>query len=168
MNRDPEFVPALCLLANTRLYLLWLNDRSAPHLDLAKKALEAAARLQPDSGDVHFTRGLLYYRGSRDYGPALAEFALAQRSSPNDASAPFLIGMVERRQGRWEQCLQHIQVLQPHLINLAALSIKQPKGMRRLLGHHIPHEFIDMIPEQPGVGDFKISLYSAFESFNYE
>ncbi len=98
--RDPEFVPALCRLANTYLYLFWLNDRSAPHVELAKKALEAAARLQPDSSEVHFTRGLLYYRGSRDYGPALAEFALAQRSWPNEPYAPWFIGMVERRRGQ--------------------------------------------------------------------
>jgi tetratricopeptide (TPR) repeat protein len=115
--RDPAFVPALCKLADTRLYLFWLNDRSAPHVDLAKKALEAAARLQPDAGEVHYARGLLYYRGSLDYGPALAEFALAQRSLPNDPSAPFLIGMVERRQGRWDESIQHIQkaqALDPH------------------------------------------------------
>jgi len=115
--RDPAFVPALCRLANTHLYLFWVNDRSAPHVDLAKKALEAAARLQPDAGEVHFTRGLLYYRGSLDYGPALAEFALAQRNLPNDAFAPFLIGMVQRRQGRWDEAIQHIQqslALDPH------------------------------------------------------
>ncbi|MFL6514679.1 MAG: FlgO family outer membrane protein [Chthoniobacterales bacterium] len=117
VSRDPEFVPALCRLANTHLYLFWLNDRSAAHVDLAKKALEAAARLQPDAGEVHFTRGLLYYRGSLDYEPALAEFALAERSSPNDAYAPFLIGMVKRRQGRWDESIQHIQqslALDPH------------------------------------------------------
>ncbi|MFL6537075.1 MAG: FlgO family outer membrane protein [Chthoniobacterales bacterium] len=117
VSRDPEFVPALCRLANTHLYLFWLNDRGAPHVDLAKKALEAAARLQPDSSEVHFTRGLLYYRASLDYGPALAEFALAQRSSPNDAFTPFLIGMVKRRQGRWDESIQHIQqslALDPH------------------------------------------------------
>ena len=115
--RDPAFVPALCKLANTYLYLHWLNDRSAPHVDLAKKALEAAARLQPDAGEVHFTRGLLYYRASLDYGPALAEFALAQRSLPNDASVPFLIGMVERRQGHWDDSIRHVEqaiALDPH------------------------------------------------------
>ena len=115
--RDPAFVPALCKLANTYLYLHWLNDRSAPHVDLAKKALEAAARLQPDAGEVHFTRGLLYYRASLDYGPALAEFALAQRSLPNDASVPFLIGMVERRKGHWDDSIRHVEqaiALDPH------------------------------------------------------
>ena len=121
--RDPAFVPALCKLADTYLYLYWLNDRSAPYVDLAKKALEAAARLQPDAGEVHRTRGLLYYRGSLDYGPALAEFALAQRSLPNDASIPFLIGMVERRQGHWDESVRHIRQaveLDPH--NVALIS----------------------------------------------
>ena len=121
VTRDPAFVAALCKLAATHLYLHWLNDRSAPHVDLAKKALEAAARLQPDAGEVHLTRGLLYYRGSLDYAPALAEFALAQRSLPNDASIPFLIGMVERRQGHWDESIRHIEQavrLDPHNIPL--------------------------------------------------
>ncbi len=123
VTRDPAFVPALCKLADTYLYLYWLHDRSAPYVDLAKKALEAAARLQPDAGEVHRTRGLLYYRGSLDYGPALAEFALAQRSLPNDASIPFLIGMVERRQGHWDESIRHIRQaveLDPH--NVALIS----------------------------------------------
>jgi TolB-like protein/Flp pilus assembly protein TadD len=123
ITRDPAFVPALCKLADSYLYLYWLNDRSAPYVDLAKKALEAAARLQPDAGEVHRTRGLLYYRGSLDYGPALAEFALAKRSLPNDASVPFLTGMVERRQGHWDESIRHIEQaveLDPH--NVALIS----------------------------------------------
>ena len=117
VSRDPAFIPALCRLAQTHLYLHWVNDRSAPHVELAKKALDAAARLQPDAGEVHFARGILYYRGSRDYGPALAEFALAQRSLPNDAAVPFLIAMVERRQGRWDDAIRHAEgaiALDPH------------------------------------------------------
>src|SRR4051812_7604766 len=117
VSRDPGFVPALCRLANPHLELFWLNDRRLAHVDLAKKALVAAARLHPHAGEVHFSRGLLYCRGSLDCEPALAEFALAGRSSPNDAYAPFLIGMVKRRQGRWDEAIQHIQqslALDPH------------------------------------------------------
>jgi TolB-like protein/class 3 adenylate cyclase len=105
--RDPGFVPALCKLANTQLYLHWLNDHTEPHVDLAKNAIEAAARLQPDAGEVHLARALLYYRGSLDYEPALAELALARRGLPNDASIPFLIGMINRRQGKWDESIHH-------------------------------------------------------------
>jgi serine/threonine-protein kinase len=127
VTRDPDFVNALCRLAEVHLYLFYLNDRSAPHVDLAKKALEAAARLQPDAGEVHLTRGLLYYRGSLDYGPALAEFALARRSLPNDADVPFFIGMIERRQGHWDESIRHVEqavALDPHnVIYISELAV---------------------------------------------
>jgi adenylate cyclase len=105
--RDPGFVPALCKLAITHLYLHWLNDHAEPHVGLAKNAIEAAARLQPDASEVHLAQAILHYRGSLDYEPALAELALAQRGMPNDASIPFLIGMINRRQGKWEESIHH-------------------------------------------------------------
>jgi TolB-like protein/Flp pilus assembly protein TadD len=110
VGRDSNFVPALCALARAHLYLHWqVADPIAGHLELGRKALDAAARLQPDSGDVHWTRGLYYYHGSRDYAPALAEFALAKRSSPNDPNIPFSIAIVERRQDHWEESTRHIE-----------------------------------------------------------
>ena len=105
--RDPGFVPALCKLANTHTYLHWLNDHAEPHVDLAKNAIEAAARLQPDAAEVHLARALLYYHGSLDYEPALTELALAQRGLPNDASIPFYFAMIKRRQGKWEESIHH-------------------------------------------------------------
>jgi TolB-like protein/class 3 adenylate cyclase/Flp pilus assembly protein TadD len=109
VRRDPAFVSALCRLAGRYLYLHWINDRSAPYLELAKKTLEAAARLQPDAGEVHLTRGLLYYRGFLDYELALAELNLARRSLPNEAFVPHMTAMVERRRGRWEDAIRHSQ-----------------------------------------------------------
>ena len=119
-NRDPTFVPALCALVRVHMYLHWqIADPMAGHLEAAKKALEAAERVQPDSGDVHLTRSLFYYYGSRDYKAALAELALAQPSLPNDPNVPFSIGMIERRQDKWADSTLHIeQALQrdPHNI----------------------------------------------------
>ena len=110
VSRDPTFVPALCALVRAHLYLHWqVADPIAGHLELGKKALDAAARLQPDSGDLHWTRGLYYYYGSRDYASALAEYALAKRSLPNDANIPFSIAIVERRQDNWEESTRLIE-----------------------------------------------------------
>src|SRR5438552_2280036 len=110
VSRDPTFVPALCALVRAHLYLHWqVADPIAGHLELGKKALDAAARLQPDSGDLHWTRGLYYYYGSRDYASALAEYALAKRSLPNDANIPFSIATVERRQDNWEESTRLMQ-----------------------------------------------------------
>src|SRR5207237_9605383 len=99
-----------CALVRAHLYLHWqVADPIAGHLELGKKALDAAARLQPDSGDLHWTRGLYYYYGSRDYASALAEYALAKRSLPNDYNIRFSIATVERRQDNWEESTRLIE-----------------------------------------------------------
>ena len=107
ISRDPAFVSALCVLATTHTYLYWLSDHTAPHIELAKKALEVAARLQPNAGEVHLARAFLYYYGSLDYALALAELASAQQGLPNEAWIPFITAMIERRQGKWEESIHH-------------------------------------------------------------
>ena len=104
MARDPTFVPALCLLARAHGRMFFNNfDASPERLELAAKALDAAARLQPDGGEVHLARGLLHYWGTRDYEAALHELALAKRTLPNEAEVVYYSGLIQRRQGRWEE-----------------------------------------------------------------
>src|SRR6266700_7113072 len=57
-QRDPSFALAYCALAKTQCDLFsvtgaGLTDLSRTHLELAKKAAEAALRVRPDSGDAH-------------------------------------------------------------------------------------------------------------------
>jgi TolB-like protein/Flp pilus assembly protein TadD len=107
---DPAFVPALCLLARSHLQFYWFNyDHTDARLNKAKKAIDTAALLQPDAGEVHFARALLYYWGSRDYAPALAELSLAHRAMPNDGNVVYFIGVVGRRQGLWEDSVRHME-----------------------------------------------------------
>jgi TolB-like protein/class 3 adenylate cyclase/Tfp pilus assembly protein PilF len=110
VSRDRFFVPALCKLATTHLYLYWINaDHTPARRDMAKNALDAAARLQPDDGEVHLTRALFYYWGSRDYGQALAELDLARRSRPNDPRTFAFSGYIERRQGKWAEATRDLE-----------------------------------------------------------
>jgi serine/threonine-protein kinase len=119
-SRDPAFVPALCRLASLHLYLYWLNvDHTPARVDIARKALDAAAQLQPDGGEVRVTRALYYYWGARDYGAALAELTLAKGSLPNNSQIFALSGFIERRKGNWDDAARHIEqavVLDPHNI----------------------------------------------------
>ena len=110
VRRDPNFVPALCALVRTHLYLHWIvPDPVAGHVELARNALEAATRLQPDSGEVHLTRASFYYQGSRDYDAALHELVLAKPSLPNSPEVPYVAAIIERRQNKWELSTRHLE-----------------------------------------------------------
>ena len=108
--RDPAFVPALCLLARAHLEIYWFNlDHTEARLNLAGKALDAAARAQPEAGEVHLARAVRFYWVSRDYVSALAELALARRSLPNDADTLQFLAFIERRQGQWDESIRHLE-----------------------------------------------------------
>ena len=110
--RDPGFLTAICLLAQNHLYLHWISaDRSVDHLALARQAIAEAERLQPNSPDVHLTRGVLHYWGARNYASALAELSIAQRSLPNDTRVLFFISLIERRQNNWTAATHRMEQL---------------------------------------------------------
>jgi len=133
--RDPAFVPALCQLAFAHLEAYWWNhDHTPKRLELARTAIEAAARLQPDAGEVHRARAQFYYWGHRDYAPALAELALARRSLPNDADVLVFQGAVARRQGHWEQSIRTTEdglVLDPRNPRIAGELARAYHALRR-------------------------------------
>ncbi|MDP9111774.1 MAG: FlgO family outer membrane protein, partial [Candidatus Eremiobacteraeota bacterium] len=110
VTRDPFFVAAFCLLAQIHLDLYWTNhDHTPVRLELATKALNTAARLDPDRGEVHLARARLYYHGHRDYAGALRELALARRSLPNDSTVALTTGAIERRQGQLAEATSHME-----------------------------------------------------------
>jgi serine/threonine-protein kinase len=110
VSRDPKFVPALCALVRAQVYLHWqAADPGTEHLDAAKRALDAAERVQPDAGELHLARALYFYQGSRNYSSALAELALARSSLPNDPNVAFTTALIERRQNNWTDSTLHIE-----------------------------------------------------------
>ncbi len=108
--QDSAFVPALCLLARGHFELFWNNyDHTPARLELGKTALDRAARLQPDAGEVHLTRGIFHYWGARDYSRALEELAIARRALPNNSDIVYFSGAIARRQGRWEESTRFLE-----------------------------------------------------------
>jgi serine/threonine-protein kinase len=87
---------------------VWFNVDPLRTSRAARKALEAAARIRPDDGELRMSLAYQHYWGARDYEPALAEAALARRALPNDAGVLILLGAIERRQGRWAESTQHL------------------------------------------------------------
>jgi TolB-like protein len=111
VRRDPNFIPALVALARNHLYLYWQGDHSTADLEAARRTIEQAATLKPDSGEVHRARALYHYWGERDYDAALRELALAQKELPNDSDILFLVAMIERRQGKFAEARAKLETV---------------------------------------------------------
>ena len=107
--RDASFVPWLCSSARAHLEIYWFNlDHTQARLGLASKALDAAARLQPEAGEVHLARAIRYIGeaaitfGSPGSGPRPSLL-------PNDADTLQFLAFIERRQGQWNESIRHLE-----------------------------------------------------------
>jgi tetratricopeptide (TPR) repeat protein len=108
---DPAFLLAYCWLARAHdsIYFLKPIDHTPARLALAKSAIDAAFRLQPDSAEAHLALAWHLYWGYFDYDRARAEIALAGRTLPNNPRVFELQGLMDRRQGLWPQAVHNLE-----------------------------------------------------------
>jgi tetratricopeptide (TPR) repeat protein len=108
--RDPRFLRAWCLLSRVHSVAYFRgHDHTPARLDLAKAALDRAMRLQPDAGEIHLALANYYYHGFRDYKRARSELALARRTLPNNVDVFLYTGLIDRREGRWEEATRNME-----------------------------------------------------------
>jgi len=108
--RDPSFFDAYCQLAfaHDALYFFG-DDHTSARLALAEAALQAASRLRPDAGETRLARGQNLYWAYGDYDGALAELEVARQTLRNDPRIFDLTGLIQRRQGRWEESTRNLE-----------------------------------------------------------
>ena len=110
LARDPDFLLAHCLLANTHGFIYFYGlDHTPARVALAEAAVNAASRLRPDAGETHLARADVYYRCYLDYDRARPELALAERALPNNAQVLALTSFIDRRQSRWQEAVQNLE-----------------------------------------------------------
>ncbi len=110
LKRDPQFAHARYLTSRIHGELFWFGyDKSWERLAKSKAAAEAALRLRPDLGEGHLALAFYHYYSSRDYESAIRELTLAQRALPNESDVAGALGVIERRRGRWEESILHLE-----------------------------------------------------------
>ena len=104
---DPDFTLAWARLARAHMYRYfpWQPDydQTPERLARAKSALDRALALAPDHPEVHLAHGWYYYRGFGDWEKALEQAELGLKGQPGNAEIFRLIGLIKRRQGKWEE-----------------------------------------------------------------
>src|SRR5437867_6002474 len=113
-QRDPNFALAYCALAKTQVDLSSIigEPDNRKHLELAKKAAEAALRSRPDLGETHLELARYYfYAGAltNDYDRAREELAIVRRKLPNNAEALTIEARIGRHENRWDASLANLQ-----------------------------------------------------------
>jgi TolB-like protein len=110
LERDPNFAQAAAALAQSRLSRHWFVSPLAPReLEEVKSIIDRSLALAPNSPEAHFTLGLFFYFGHRQYENALTEFNRTLELQPNNASARQYSAWVYRRRGEWERSLADAQ-----------------------------------------------------------
>src|SRR4029077_9356285 len=108
--RDPAFLLAYCRLAEAHDEVYLDNvDHTPSRLALAKAAIDAAFRLNPDSGEAHLALAVHFYHGYFDYARAHDELAIALRTLPNNARLFEWSGLIDRRQNRWHDAVRNLE-----------------------------------------------------------
>jgi serine/threonine-protein kinase len=105
LGLDPAFALAHAALSEThgRMFL-FRYDPSPERLIRQREAAEAALRLHPELPQAHVAMGRAHLV-RRDWEAALAQYRIALKGLPNDASLWARIGYVYRRMGHWNEAL---------------------------------------------------------------
>jgi TolB-like protein/class 3 adenylate cyclase/Flp pilus assembly protein TadD len=115
---DPQFLAAWCLLSRVHAVTYFRgHDHTTARLDQANAAVQAALRLQPDTGEAHLALANYYYHGFRDFERARGELVIAKRTLPNNADVIRYLGFIDRREGHWEEATRNMEralELDPH------------------------------------------------------
>ena len=154
VRRDPGFLRAYCLMAQTHLDLYWSGfDHTDQRRELARVALQKAEAIQPDAGEVHWIKGLYAYHGFRDYDQALVELPLAKKLLPNEARIYVLEGAIDRRTARWAEALSNFSravELDPRNFIVLMEAASTFQGMRRYSeAQHLYEQALTVQPNDP-------------------
>ncbi len=135
VGRDPHFYLAYCVLARIHFYFLdYGYDNTATRLAMAEAAIQKAAQLQPEGGEMHLMRARYFGMAIRDYDRARAELELARRTLPNDPAVYYETGLIDKRQGRWTEAVRNLEraiELDPRNVEFLIAAASTHSPMRR-------------------------------------
>jgi TolB-like protein/Tfp pilus assembly protein PilF len=110
VQHDPQFAAAWAQLAIITGYMYFNNvDTDKYTAASVKLASDTALRLQPQLDEAQQAQASYLYRVQRDFAGAEKTLEALVQQSPNNNRALQMLGLVERRQGKWEPSLAHMQ-----------------------------------------------------------
>jgi TolB-like protein/Tfp pilus assembly protein PilF len=108
---DSNFALAWARLshANAHLYFSGGLQSTSAQRDIAKRALDNAQKLEPNSPETLLATGYYQYYVLGDYGLAKSTFRLVSKMLPSSNEVPTALGRVTRREGHWDESVAYFE-----------------------------------------------------------
>jgi TolB-like protein/class 3 adenylate cyclase len=162
VHLDPNFALAWAFLTRVNSFLYdGTRDRRAA----AESSLATALRLQPDLSEVKLAHAFYQYWVLGDYEGARQSFEQLRTKLPNSADIPEALGMITRRQGRWNESRAYTD--QAILLNPQDRLLRDEAGTVRQATRDFPEalrtyeEALSIWPDEPALIDGKAQVYQA-------
>jgi serine/threonine-protein kinase len=164
---DPNFAVAWARLsrADAQYYFGRWDASSAGRGDAAKRALENAQRLDPDSPETFLAFGYCQYRVLRDYEAAKTTFGRVSKMLRNSSEGARGLGEVLRREGHWDESIAYFEqalVLDPRNADLLEIGADTYGFLRQFpAALKLYDRRLDIMPDDPVAVMSKAWIYQA-------
>ena len=164
---DPDFALAWARLsrANGRIYFNCDDTTCIARREAAKRALENAQKLQPNSPETMLALGYYQYSVLGDYGPAKATFERVNKMLPGSSEVPYALALVTRRKGQWDESVAYWEralALDPRNVELLMPAAETYDMLRQFpAALKLLDRALDITPNNPDMIAFKANIYQS-------
>jgi tetratricopeptide (TPR) repeat protein len=166
VHLDPNFALARARLSRADSLLYFVRaDTTDARRDAAKRALDRAQQLQPNSPETQLALGYYQYHVLRDYGLAKTTFSRVRKMLPGSSEVLEALASVTRREGNWNESIAYWEealVLDPRnteLLSQAAFPYTMLRQFPAAL--KLYDRALDIFPNDSDVMASKASVYQA-------
>jgi serine/threonine protein kinase/cytochrome c-type biogenesis protein CcmH/NrfG len=164
---DPNFALAWARLSRVNAHLCFSGhaETASDRREAAKRALDNAQRLEPNSPETLLALGYYQYWGLRDYAAAKITFGHVSKMLPSNSEMPMALGRVTRREGHWDESIAYFEqalALDPRnveLLNGAGETYSMVRQFPAAL--KLCDRALDITPNDPDLIASKAGIYQA-------
>ena len=154
---DPNFALAWARLSRVDafIYFTRAETTTAGRGNAAKRALEHAQKLEPNSPETLLALGYYQYWVLRDYGLAKTAFGRVGKMLPGSSEVREALGRVTRREGNWDESIAYFEqglVLDPRNVELLIDAAETYSSVRQFpAALKLYERALDITPNNPDV-----------------
>ena len=164
---DPNFAVAWARLSreDAHIYLNRFDTTEAARGDAAKRALENAQKLEPNSPETLLALGYYQYFVLLDYGTAKTTFDRVRKMLPSSSEVLRALGGVVRRDGHWDESVAYFEqalALDPRNVELLIQAASTYVMLRQFpAALKLYDRALDVVPNDPNTMASKAGIYQA-------